>query len=131
MALAIIMIIFSGAALATLPFYWQRRVRTLDKVPSWWFWGEQLWYGWVRWAPTACIWLFLLSIFVFTIKVTGYSSEENKSLILGLIGAAVLLSPLLLGVTILLFNWPKQLVFPHLRSQSGALEVWLKKNQRK
>jgi hypothetical protein len=121
-------IAWAAFALA-IPFFlsmarrlWRNRLPRLQATPSWWVWGEPLWRGWVRSMPVAAaltvVWVVPLPL--GTVLSTGTLAFTIYAITVG----GGLFLTIGLAVTIALWNFPHQLVPPHLRSEPGALDQW-------
>lgn len=120
-ALLLLIVIFG---LRNLPRIWRHELRTYDEVNAYWPWGEAPWRGWVRAMPLSVVWLAL----VFPLAGLGAVIPEEPAgpfvrplwWVLPTLGAFALFGVLFAGVV--LFNRPRAIVAPHLRTQSGAVE---------
>lgn len=106
---------------------WRRDSAYWDAVPAWWLYGPVSWRAFVRLLPLGVLtslfgplWL-LGAMFV----VPRLPSPTGVGTVVpgwyaGLLLAFVSLV-LCIGLTVALFNWPKVLVPPHMRSDAGLL----------
>jgi hypothetical protein len=127
-SIAIGVVIAVGATIrlpaSRTPQVTERMYRTMR---SWWPFGNALLRGWIRMTPVAIagIWI-MLAIVAIGIPSTG--AEPGSALY----ALGYLLIPLTLllfacfavMVTIVLFNRPRFLVAPHLRTDPGAISAW-------
>jgi uncharacterized membrane protein YedE/YeeE len=108
-----------------------RTPRVTDRMDrsmrSWWPFGEALLRGWIRRTPTAIggLWI-ALGIVVVGVPSTG-AQPGTALYALGsvLIPLIVMLVLWLAAImTIVLFDRPRFLVAPHLRTDPGAISTW-------
>lgn len=124
LALVVIPLAFALAGLTQVPALWTGKKPWLHKTPGWWLWGDPLWRGFMRAWPTLIVtgvaFAVLGSALILTTAVPGQPSPVMAAALL-----IALFGGLGLVLAIILVNWPRALVPPHLREQSGALEDWL------
>lgn len=113
-------------AVRNVPRFWRHELRTYDRVPAAWPWGDALWRGWVRAIPigTATLAVGLVA------ALSGLAVDEDPSgplprpLWWAVPALAVLAIAFALMLGVVLLNRPKRIVAPHLRSEAGAIEEW-------
>ena len=117
------------AVVRTIPRAWSSPAGTFDRAPSWWRLSPGLWRGVLR------------SLLVTTFGLAAGVAGAFLGLIDPLIGRPPGLTLLILALaggvalgfglmlTIILFNWPKLLVPPPMRSQRGTVDEWLEKRR--
>lgn len=88
------------------------------RQPQWWFWGDALWRGYRRTLlPASLVGVSFAIALTLPDPIGVY------------FGAAGLFCFFPLMVMIALFNWPKLLVPPASRSDSGALTEFLRRRR--
>ena len=117
----------SVVGLRTLPRIWRHETKFYDRVPSWWVWGEAAWRAWTRLLPigtvgfVGCIAIWVVAEHLPRADWHGFVLPPWF-----VVPALIAYSTLaVLGITIVLFNWPKALVARRLRDDPGALQEWL------
>lgn len=113
------MLAFIALTPIALPRIWHNRSGFyVSERVAWWPFGRVLWRGVVRAAPV-CVVSFCLALPLWAGLLIAPDSE---------IVVMILFPPIALQwffiVTIVLFNWPKRLVPPHLRALPGAIAEW-------
>ena len=128
----ILFAVLALAALRELPRIWTRNVTKGDAMPAAWLWGEALWRGWLRAMPllvVAAAMLAFVALFgSIAMNVVGdrLSIAEIVFFVVpvGLV-LTLFCATFALVVSVVLFSWPKVVVPPRLRDQSGAVWEWV------
>lgn len=101
------------------PRYWRAEPSTLDSSPPlWWFLSEDAWRGFLR-SSSATVPLIVL-VLLFGSLVMVFGEKSTAAAIFGLAGAVLLIVIYLLAVSITLWNRPRFVVPPALRSHPGS-----------
>jgi hypothetical protein len=130
LVVAVLVLGCAGLALASVGLVrlWRREVFSAD-MPSWWPYGGALWRGYVRAMPVGSISFLVLMagllilIFVPTEGGCCGFAVPNWFVFPFLIS---FFGTLGLALSVILFNRPRFIVPPHLRSQVGAISEWLR-----
>jgi hypothetical protein len=94
-----------------------------DRMPPYWWLGKALWQGYARLGLLSFVglWLGLLAAVCFAL-LDG--RESGFLYVAGLVLGLLLLFVIVLSMTVVLFDPPKLLVFPHWRDRPGAVAMW-------
>lgn len=116
------MIVVIGLAIAWRvmgPRYWRGDPTTLDSSPPlWWFLSEDAWRGYLRSTPATAP---LTVLFGFCgVIAMAFGEGSATGVTFGLIGAALLPLGLALAASVTLWNRPRFVVPPPLRSEPGT-----------
>jgi hypothetical protein len=126
-ALAVVMTIAAALYAGFFPRWWRALWRRpspvlLEPFP-WWVWGQALWRGYVR---TLCFGGAAFAVMLVLVVLVIYGAGGRPGLVVtGLLLVATIAAGGLGMTTIVLFNRPRSLVPPYLRSQPGAVAEWL------
>jgi hypothetical protein len=116
---------FLGFAFLAIRRLWHGETSLPRRAPSWWVWGEGLWRGWIRTQPVTLIAGVALGTVAFLgFGLAAFSDRRVLAAIFAvaaLVAASVFVLAGAFALLIALFNWPKFLVPPHLRRESGAI----------
>jgi hypothetical protein len=134
---AVISLFWTAGLLAVAPRMWSywRGEEPADLERNWrriWPYGDAALQGWIRAQTTLFLaaWFVLLAYFSAVLRSPA---EPSARPIIGLalpIGIIGLFAMVVLAASIVLFNWPKRLVFPALRHQEGLLTSWWRRRRR-
>jgi hypothetical protein len=112
---------------STIRSAWRGRGPRHTEPPSSWRYGRALWRAGQRLVPMAGpLSLLVLLALVFERSDADGPVAAALAAMLGPLGALLLV----LMVSIALFNVPKRVVAPHLRSEPGALREWFGRGRR-
>jgi hypothetical protein len=107
---------------ARLPRIWRDDWKRLPrKAPLTWPYGQALWRGFVRAGAVGGPAALVLVLTLLSERIDfGGAVEPILDVLVHILAPIVIIG----GATIILFNWPKQFVPPHLRSEPGAVTEW-------
>lgn len=105
-------------ALRQLPRLWNHESAFWDQKPNGFVWSDAVWAGWVRAALVSCCGGLAMIIAGWTLVLGSPSTVTKAIVIVFFLGMFMALG---LAMLIVLFNWPKLLVPPHLRGEPGVL----------
>lgn len=126
-------LILVGGALALLPAFWSGKLhdRLMDNSAVHWPWSDALRMGVIRAFPaTVGAGTGFAVVSVASVVRDAGTWESLASAALG-IGAVLILSGVVLGISIVLLNEPHWLVPPHMRDQPGLLADQSRKGTRR
>jgi hypothetical protein len=115
--------LIGGAWLLIVPRIWQNRWRGLpEDAPHAWPYGQALWRGFVRVGAIGGAFAFVGAAGLVSERVQfGEPLESALD-----IAVHIIVPPALLIVwTVILFNWPKRIIPPHMRGEPGAIGEWM------
>jgi hypothetical protein len=95
--------------------------------PDTWLYGRALWRGTYRLIPLLGP-IFLLGLVLFVLERSDANGPFADALYTALGPLALVMFVLLFSIV--LFNSPKRLVAPHLRSEPGVLKEWFSRGRR-
>lgn len=83
-----------------------------------WPWGKAMWRGVIR--------AYHLDVLTLAVTAVVYVLGQDRQIANWVLDISLVVwLTMLAGIfSISLFNWPKKLVAPHLRSQPGAVKEW-------
>jgi len=119
-----LVVVFGGGALLGglawyLPGIWRHTNRRLDGQPDFWPYGELAWRGFARCIVPVWVVAVLGYGFIVFVVLAGRAAVPDWFAQAFVICAVAIL---LITVSVFLFNWPKLVVPPSLRSGPGVLE---------
>ncbi len=126
-----IFVLIAVGAVRLLPRTWRHELKQFDRMPSWWPWGKALWRGWLRMMPISTV-AMVVGVVVYAGLLlvpeapSGPFVRPYWAVVPALAALAIVFGMML---TVVLFNWPKRVVPPHLRSQPGAIEEWWRRRR--
>lgn len=101
--------------------YWRADPSTLDSSPPlWWFLSTETWHGYLR-GTAATVPLTVL-VLLFGSLVSVFGKDSTAAVVFGLTGAAMLIVVVVLVASVTLWNRPRFVVPPALRSHPGTRE---------
>jgi hypothetical protein len=116
------LVLLGVSGTAILPRMWRDRwTRLPEEPPDTWPYGHVMWRGFVRAAPIGGP-----VALIFAATVVSETIVFAEPLEGGLDILVHILAPLVLLVlsTVILLNWPKWILPPHLRNEPGAIRGW-------
>jgi hypothetical protein len=103
-----------------LPRLWHHRSDFWDHKPTGIPYSHAAWRGWVRAIPAGCVGAGALVAAGWIVVLLPRSPGSKAALAL----ASTVLALAIAGMaSIVLFNWPKRLVPPHLRNEPGLFRL--------
>lgn len=120
-------LLFAAYGAVGLKRLWRRESTYWDAVPRWWPYGPRLWRGVLRIAPIAVATGLLAPLWVLgaMFVVPKMPSPTGIGTVVPGWYAAIILTLLgwfaVMAITVILLNWPKLIVPPHMRADPGFL----------
>ena len=110
---------------------WNRDSSLIVGPPRGWLYGETVWREYLRAMPAISIvggpgiviagWSFLLLTSLNGSQLVANPLMRSALLVGAALGAVCAVVGIMLGILVVLFNWPSGLVMPSLRSERGAI----------
>jgi hypothetical protein len=110
---------------------WRGDVRLGETTPRWWAYGAAAWRGYVRIMPVAGFvggpalvilgWCFILLSSLNGHLLVGDPTVRSWLQVGAIGGACGMVVAAVIGLVVLLFNRPRWLVVPHMRSDRGLI----------